>query len=375
MAAAHNAVSPSRMGRFLAGIGLVLASCAQAAPIDYTLSLFSAGWGPSPAGLIGNTPFGTTPGGVILTFSLATDTDYVVPFSAPVKGAENLVGVASFQINSGATGAELAHGLFLPSAGIFISVDLTNGGIGFGSAGAMPGTPMFPGNPIYPFAANFVYGAGQSTYGLTTLTDPPPAGMPPFFLLAAASSCVGFPFACTPGPALATSTGDLLVTPSFGGDTGVFFARARTFLMSNFAAGTTLNTHGFRTSGRFVLTRQSTGFDPANESVTFGVGILEPGSYGFYPEFTIPPGSFREVDGGVYEFDGTTSLYFGSSIDTAVHMVLRKGEDRHYTFQVQATSDFAVYPSLSVTTPFAAILMMGDNIGTTLAVAPARHED
>ena len=58
----------------------------------------------------------------------------------------------------------ILQGTFVPGARVFVSVDNGNGGIGFGSLGALPTDPSFPNHGVevaYPYAQlNAAYGSG-----------------------------------------------------------------------------------------------------------------------------------------------------------------------------------------------------------------------
>jgi hypothetical protein len=124
------------------------------------------GW---PSGTLGAVAFGGASGNVKLILSLVGNTANVVPFAVPSPahasdpdigindgtGFENVVGAASIAIQDAGNGALLAAGNFLPQAGIFVSADNGNRGIGFGSLGALPPDPRFPDHGVevaYPYA-------------------------------------------------------------------------------------------------------------------------------------------------------------------------------------------------------------------------------
>jgi hypothetical protein len=214
---------------------VVFAPKINATAIDYSLVVtnFTGDVGPSGTLVGGNTvSFGGANGNAVLTFNFEGDTSNVVPWSVTVpnptttvSGFEILVGIASFQVTDANTGAVLAQGTFLPSAGIFVSVDNTNASMGFGSfAVANQSDPSFPGNPTYPYALAF--GTGLDTYDLkSNFTVPLSEGDLVF-------SCVGFPQSspvnsnCLPPVALPTTAGDLYVdtSPAFQDQTGSFTA-------------------------------------------------------------------------------------------------------------------------------------------------------
>jgi hypothetical protein len=149
-----NQMKPNRnpLSLLVAAAFCASSTCAALAePITYT---FTAE-GPI-TGTLGGVAIGGTTGDLptdVITFTLVSDTSDVQPFTlGPVHGFENLVGAASITVTDYSTGSVMAQGTFLPSDGIFVSIDNVNGGVGFGSDGASPSDPGFPRNPAYPFA-------------------------------------------------------------------------------------------------------------------------------------------------------------------------------------------------------------------------------
>jgi hypothetical protein len=215
-------------------LALVFAPKVNATSIDYSLVVTNFSGDIGPSGSIGATSFG---GNAVLTFNFAGDTSNVVPWSVTVpnpttnttttvSGFEILVGTASVQVTDGNTGALLAQGTFLPSDGIFVSVDNSNTSIGFGSfAVANQNDPSFPGNPVYPYGLDS-NATGLGTYDLQSNFTEPLSEHDFVF------SCIGFPQSsptegnCLPSVALATTAGDLYVDPSraFHDQTGSFTA-------------------------------------------------------------------------------------------------------------------------------------------------------
>ncbi len=197
---------------------------ALASPITYT---FTAE-GPI-AGTLGGVAIGGMTGDLptdVITFTFSSDTSDVVPFTlGPVHGWENLVGTGSITVTDYATQDVIAQGAFLPSDAIFISVDNVNGGVGFGSAGASPSDPGFPGNPAYPFA---LVPTGDSTVFNYDLKHDVVFNTP------LSLSCLGFPGNCAAPSALATTAGDLVL-----GAAGQLFGTADT---GEFTASVTSNT-------------------------------------------------------------------------------------------------------------------------------------
>ena len=210
-----------RHSRFLLLVAaLAFASAAQAATILYT-EVISGYGGPtdeSPSGTLGGIAFGGlggTPQAAVLELFFQSDTADVTPFSlGGIHGFENVTGTASVEVLD--TGGNiLVRGAFLASAGIFISVDNTNQGIGFGSQGVLPSDPTFPGQPLYPYSIILNGTSDVGTYDLK--------GNDIIFSVNAAS-CVNFPGPCGAPFALATTAGNLFVNENFGGQFGTFTA-------------------------------------------------------------------------------------------------------------------------------------------------------
>jgi hypothetical protein len=332
-----------------------IASLAQAAPIAYDLVVFVDPRETNAApisGLIGSHPFEK----VVMTFLFSGDTANVIPFSQPVSGAENLLGTASVQINSATTGALVYRANFLPAAGIFVSVDNTNGGLGFGSFGALPSSPAFPGNPVYPYAANFIFGL-TSSYDLLSYE---------YIELYNNVSCVGFPFsACSPGTPLPTDKGALVINPVSGDGFGLFFARQRAVPFRSFNAATSLTTSGvLKMRGGFALADGRRHVDPATAEVTLKIVDSSGASL---PDLTIPPGSFQLRD-RFYEFSGPVGA-------TTLSMIIKRQEEEEdggglYRFEVTASGAPLSDPGAGHA-PIAVTMIIGDDLGTTMATLPS----
>jgi hypothetical protein len=166
----------------------------------------------TPSGSLGTLNFGVV--NLILTFK--GNTGNVVPFlilprpGRRVPGFENTVGQASVQVQDFFTKAVLAQADFLPEAGIFVSADNGNSAVGFGSFGALPQDPGFPGEPVYPYG---LVAVGISEYDLKHSIDTSPIPG------ANAMSCIASgPASATTGCAapkpLPTTAGNLLITGS-----------------------------------------------------------------------------------------------------------------------------------------------------------------
>jgi hypothetical protein len=154
----------------------------------------------APAATLGSTSFGSCPTNnpvcVVVTINFIASTSTIVPFSVVgASGFENFMGQGSVSLFNDQTGQSMTANFL--TGQIYVSVDQTNGGIGFGSLSVGPTYPLgvYGGTPSIPY----------SSYDLTsnfTLSN-------------------GFawfcPVGCTlgqQGPALATDQGALTITPT-----------------------------------------------------------------------------------------------------------------------------------------------------------------
>jgi len=125
------------VGMFSMGL-LGLTQEVSASPVTYELGIGPEGPGSGPSGALGSFTFGS--GGSVSNVEVRLifqgDTANVMPWTtggaSPANGYEILTGLASVEIVQGGS-TILAQGTFDPSAGIFVSIDNTNLGIGFGS--------------------------------------------------------------------------------------------------------------------------------------------------------------------------------------------------------------------------------------------------
>lgn len=109
------------------------------------------------AASLGSTSFGGCPTGnpvcVQVNINFIANTANIVPFSVTgASGYENLVGQGSVNLFNDQTGQSLTANF--NSGQIYVSVDQTNGGIGFGSA-VGPTYPLgvYAGTPSIPYAS------------------------------------------------------------------------------------------------------------------------------------------------------------------------------------------------------------------------------
>jgi hypothetical protein len=277
-----------------AALGLGLAAPALSLPVNYSLDVY----GNNTSGSIGGVAF--TNAQIYLTFS--GDTTNIMPFSITTPDGKTTSG---YQILSDASttatvaiyadgGATTYNATFLPAAGIYVSVDNTNGGIGFGSAGVPPTDPTFPGNPVYP--ESLLGNNGNPASAITLNNYNLATG---FSWTGWSISCVGFPLNCaSAGPALPTTAGDLIldqqsIASSF------FYAYVSPVQFARFNGNATIS--GRRSnatltvSGGFAFASNSPGFNPATD--TFSMTL--------YPyTVTLPVGSFTSTAGGGYTYSG-----------------------------------------------------------------------
>lgn len=315
---------------------VVLPGPAEAIPITYYLNLASI----VASGTFAGKPFSNAV--VFLTFE--GDTTNVIPFTVqgpngPVTGYLNLVGTANVQILQ-ENGISF-QGTFLPSAGIFVSVDNTNGGIGFGSFGVPPNNPNFPGQVAYPAGMLVNPPSAVATYDLKSdiqldVADPPTGS---------AQSCVGFPNGCAAPLPLPMTSGDLILNlgqRSFAEFSAVTHAVTP---FTSFSAAGDIESSYFDVRGGFALGAASNGINPLSEAVT-----LKLDSY----SVTISPGSFGRSEDGGYEFEGN----FG---DVRVTIFLKAHSPALYTFEARGAG-----PGLPrLTTPASLELTIGDDGGST----------
>ncbi len=295
------------------------ASASDAVPIRYTMVVTPSSdpGNVNVAGTLGGRPFGGSSGADILTFTFDSYTKYPVSFNAGgVIGYENLVGAASLKITNAGTGALVAQASFRPQAGMFVSVDDSNAGIGIGSfAVADQTSPNFPGEPVYPFGLEGQ--RGSFFYDLLGKFSTTGTGL----------SCVGFPVAfCNPPKALATTAGSLIVNSTANqccAPSVAFTAEIQHMTQfSTFTASAQINRNsGFNIRGSFRLGNCSNGINPRTELVTLQVGNYS---------VLIPSTSFVRTFRGGYVFQGTIA---GASLAVQITPV----NSTTYAFQAEGT--------------------------------------
>ena len=242
----------------------------------------------------------------------------------------------------------MAQGTFLPSAGIFVSVDNTNAGIGFGSFGVLPTSSNFPGQAVYPAGLNTSVGS----YDLKS----------DFNVSGHAISCVGFPGQCGSAIPLPTTAGDFYLNPGSGGQCPVNIAngvfQAQTHPVTPFSAfNVKLQIGGtpprsFEINSNFTLGAGSNGINPVTEAVALQVGNYS---------VTIPKGSFTQTHKGAYVYEGTIG-------GVALEVRIAPLSANRYTFQAEGRG-----ANLAGTTnPVTVGLTIGDDSGATTASAESK---
>jgi hypothetical protein len=316
-----------------------LAQPAKAVPISYELDVV----GTNASGTFAGIPFSN--GALVLTFE--GDTTTVLPFTVqgskgPTTGYVNLVGTATVTVIDTSNGTTVGGGTILSSAGIFISVDNTNGGIGFGSFGVLPGSANFPGQVAYPSGMLVEPATAVATYDLK--------GSARFMGFSIA--CVNFPATpCGAGIPLPTSAGELILNQETIAP-AVFTATVQAVTpFSSLTAEAEVGARRFELEGHFSLGTTSNGINPLSEAVT-----LQLDSY----SVTIPPGSFTRSKLGGYEFKGKIA-------DVRLKFFLKADNPATYRFQVEGTG--AGLPEL--TNPLSVEMTVGDDSGA----ATVRSED
>ena len=313
-----------------------LVSDAGAVPITYRLTILTG----AVSGTVGTTPFSNAN----MTFTFEGDTANVIAFSAPVTGAENLIGTASFEVLD-QSGNVLAQGTFLPTAGIFVSLDRTNTGVGFGSLGVLPGSPTFPGNPAYPYALGVL--PELSTYDLKgNITTE----------LGWAVSCLGFPVSCGTPVAIPTTAGDLYLNEQDFLVGGFFTAEVQPQVpFSAFNASGEIRAGRFQLDGNFTLGAGSDGIKPTTEALTLQLGSFSA---------ALPPGSLKRTHAGPYAFQGVVN---------GVHLqveIAPRSSDNTYRFKAEGYGSGLN----GIAGPVSFGLTIGDDSGTT-TVVPQRHDE
>jgi hypothetical protein len=262
---------------------------AYGAPIQYTLNVD----GGNTVGSIGGAVF--TQGIMILTFT--GDTNDIIPFDVPASGTVPetvgyvlLKGQATVFIYDLANGASY-QATFLPSGGIYVGVDNTNNGFGFGSGGVPPSDPAFPGPIGYP---QLFLPPGTGTLAAWNLATP-------LSLVGYGVGCTAFPLTCANvGPPLATTAGDLILDHQ-----GIAAASLQVQLLeipfSSFSAranGSLTRSGYFSLQGTVALGTGGAPFNPTTDAIALQFGPFSA---------SLPPGSLQVTGPGAFTYTGTVS--------------------------------------------------------------------
>jgi hypothetical protein len=208
----------------LALICLTCASLAEAADITYTFTITgcSTGFGPTCAtGNIGSTAFAiSSSNSEELQFTYVGASTNIVPWSVGgATGYELLDGTATVAL-LGSGGAVLASGTFSSSDGMFVSIHNGVGGIGLGSAGALPTSSAFPGQPTYPVG---FFDSALMAYDLSTSLGPLTGGATNCYGDVPSATCqaTGGTLGLTSGDSFVFNNPNQTLSPDF---TGTFSA-------------------------------------------------------------------------------------------------------------------------------------------------------
>ncbi|KAA6458617.1 hypothetical protein DYQ86_18845 [Acidobacteria bacterium AB60] len=278
---------------------LVAASAAKAsaAPVVYRFLAAGQNGAPGipevqgPVVTVGGTTYGSVGHEIITSLSFTGDTADVQPWSfAGTNGYEIRKGQAAFTLFDASTAAVLASGVFDPSAGMYVSIDDGNGGVGLGSMAAWgPDNPGFPGQVVYPLGKVL---ATPLSYDLKSVYST--AGQ-----LTPALSCPNFPGPCAAPVQLPLTDGHYFaISLPNGNISNTFIADVQqTTPFAGFSALTTLGANeSFTVKGRFTLNKMSNGINPSLEPVTLTVN-----GYTVY----LPGGSFTQnTTGAPYMYQG-----------------------------------------------------------------------
>jgi len=323
---------------------LVLASVAQATPITYMLQVY----GGNATGSLNGVPFSNAK--LVLTFN--GDTANVMPYSivgpsgTATSGYQILQGTAAIQIFD-LSNTLIDEATFLPSAGIYVSVDSTNGGIGFGSHGALPTSVSFPGEPVYPEGMLISPPTALGGYDLTGYYD---SG--PHFAI----SCAGFPGNCSDTPfALPTTKGDLVIY--HGNISSSIFNSYETPVtsFSDFTVQASATTTSFQLTGSFTLGAASNGINPVSDAVSL--------SFGPY-SVSIEPGAFQRDRRGNY-------TYVSSARKGSLTIQISPKRDGSYGVTASGTR----VDLTGISNPVAVNLTIGDDSGDDNVTLRVRRRD
>jgi hypothetical protein len=327
-----------------AAASFVCAPPSHADGIRYTLTVY----GGNTAGSIGGHAF--TQGIMVLTFT--GDTDDIIPFdvhaSATVpketRGRVLLTGEATVFIYDLATNASY-NATFLPRAGIYVGVDNTNHGFGFGSGGVPPTVngmpnPAFPGPIGYP---QLFFNGELEPLGSWNLASPLTINYPAWGV-----SCTAFPRTCADhGPPLATTKGNLILDHQTNASASLE-VQLMSIPFSSFSArasGSLVSSGSFALEGTFALGGGGEPFDPATDAIALKFGPFSA---------SLRAGSLHAAGRGSWTYSGTVS---GS------RFTLRLTQVANRVYEVRASAHPVNLKG--VTNPVRLDLKVGSNSGST----------
>jgi hypothetical protein len=177
----------------------------------------------------------------------------------------------------------------------------------------------------------------------------------------AGDSCINFPFVCEAPIPLETSVGDLVVNNNGNGQLGFFVAMpgtANPFATFLSRARVDAASGKFSIDGRLRPSNHNN-IDPQRQPVTMLLEVLlYNGLWAF--SVSIPPGSFRQVSEGNYQ-------YSGSVPGGTMRMSIRANEDNTFSFTAIGTSTNLLFPYFAITPyPDAFFLSIGRSAGETV---------
>ena len=346
----------------------------HAIPVTYQLVVFGVNGTPTteipgPVVQIGNNTYGAIGQEIKVTFTFQADTSNVDAYSIPgASGYEIRIGTASVLVQDSSNLSNvLFQGTFDPTALIFVSIDNTNLGIGFGSKAVWPPTaPGFPGQPVYPLGYYIWFLSQARTYDLKSDFN---TGLIETFGIVGGWSCSSgppfYPCATPPTPLPLTNgetfTFSLLpplnsnVTPPLPNPVGFF--QTTTLNVTLFSAfNAKLDISGtpptrFDINSSFTLGTGSNGINPISEPVTLELGAFS---------VTVPAGSFIKTSKGQYVYEGTVD-------GVALQVQIAPMSGNSYSFKAEGSG-----ANLSGTTNSVTVtLTIGDDKGATTATAQA----
>ncbi len=340
------------------GCAGLLPAPAHADSVWYELDM----WAGNASGMLNGVAFSNAD----IQLAFFGDTSTVQPFSAPnpdgsmttgyinPTSSSATFGIYAFDPNSWSY-TTVGTGSFQPDANIYVSVDNTNGGIGFGSiptGSTAFGQPVYPGGLLVPACC---VSPNVATYDLTTS----------IFVDAYQIGCWGWPDYCQTGQPLDTTAGQLVLNQITVGTPAYFNAQVFSYSalqpMSSMSASvavrpmasgstSTSALNQFRVQGSFVLGAGAEKVDPVKQDVLLRLGKQA---------FKIPAGSFKRSKQAGYAFEG--------KVDGALlRAMLTPQSATNYSFEAEVSG----VPALGEKFPVR--LAIGPAVGRTM-VKPSKY--